>query len=110
MVLPPPVYDPPFRVTRASHVVLEVNDLAISQSFYADVLGLILTSRGETTAFFRGIEEACHHSLVLRHTDRQPACARIGMRVLTEEDLDRAAEVPLSGRGRLSAILAIIRQ
>jgi len=90
MVLPPPVYDPPFRITRASHVVLEVNDLDASQCFYADVLGLILTSRDETTAFFRGIEEACHHSLVLRRTDRQPACARIGMRVLTEEDLDRA--------------------
>jgi catechol 2,3-dioxygenase len=90
MVLPPPVYDPPFRITRASHVVLEVNDLDVSQRFYADVLGLILTSRDESTAFFRGIEEACHHSLVLRHTDRQPACARIGMRVLTEEDLDRA--------------------
>jgi catechol 2,3-dioxygenase len=90
MVLPPPVYDPPFRITRASHVVLEVNDLDVSQRFYADVLGLILTSCDESTAFFRGIEEACHHSLVLRHTDRQPACARIGMRVLTEEDLDRA--------------------
>jgi catechol 2,3-dioxygenase-like lactoylglutathione lyase family enzyme len=90
MVLPPPVYDPPFRITRASHVVLEVSDLDASQSFYADVLGLILTSRDETTLFFRGIEEACHHSLVLRRSDRQPACARIGMRVLTEQDLDRA--------------------
>ena len=58
MVLPPPVYDPPFRITRASHVVLEVDDLDVSQSFYADVLGLILTRRDETTAFFRGIEEA----------------------------------------------------
>jgi len=90
MVLPPPVYDPPFRITRASHVVLEVSDLDASQSFYADVLGLILTSRDETTLFFRGIEEACHHSLVLRRSDRQPACARIGMRVLSEQDLDRA--------------------
>jgi catechol 2,3-dioxygenase len=90
MVLPPPVYDPAFRITRASHVVLEVSDLDASQRFYADVLGLILTSRDETTVFFRGIEEACHHSLVLRRSNRQPACARIGMRVLTEEDLDRA--------------------
>jgi len=90
MVLPPPVYDPPFRITRASHVVLEVGDLDASQRFYADVLGLILTNRDETTAFFRGIEEACHHSLVLRRSNRQAACARLGMRVLTEEDLDRA--------------------
>ena len=52
MVPPPPVYDPAFRITRASHVVLEVNDLDASQSFYADVLGLILTSRDETTVFF----------------------------------------------------------
>jgi catechol 2,3-dioxygenase len=90
MVLPSPVYNPPFRITRASHIVLEVSDLDLSQSFYAEVLGLILTSRDDTTVFFRGIEEACHHSLVLRRTNRQPACARIGMRVLTEEDLDRA--------------------
>jgi catechol 2,3-dioxygenase len=70
--------------------VLEVADLEASRCFYADVLGLILTSRDETTLFFRGIEEACHHSLVVRRTDRRPACARIGMRVLTEDDLDRA--------------------
>lgn len=90
MVLPLPVYDPTFRITRASHVVLEVRDLDASQSFYADVLGLILTNRDATTLFFRGIEEACHHSLVLRRSGRQPGCVRVGMRVLTEDDLDRA--------------------
>jgi catechol 2,3-dioxygenase len=90
MALPAPVYDPPFRITRASHVVLEAADLDASREFYTEVLGLILTSRDETTLFFRGIEEACHHSLVLRRTGRQPACARVGLRVLTEGDLDRA--------------------
>jgi catechol 2,3-dioxygenase len=89
MNLPPNVFDPSFRITRASHVVVTVRDLAASRAFYSEVIGLVLTEEDDETLYFRGIEEACHHSLVLRKGP-QPACARLGMRVLTEEDLDRA--------------------
>jgi catechol 2,3-dioxygenase len=89
MTLPVANLDPPFRITRASHVVLTVKDLAASCRFYTEVVGLILTARDENTLYLRGIEEACHHSLVLRKGNA-PACARIGMRVLTDADLDKA--------------------
>ena len=110
MNLPPTVFDPSFRITRASHVVLTVRDLTASRTFYSDVIGLVLTADLEDVLYFRGIEEACHHSLVLRK-GTEPSCARLGMRVLTEDDLDRAksffdskgcasqwADVPYQGR------------
>jgi catechol 2,3-dioxygenase len=110
MNLPPTVFDPPFRVTRASHVVLTVRDLAKSRYFYSEVVGLVLTAEDQDTLYFRGIEEACHHSLVLRR-GTEPQCTRLGMRVLTEDDLVGAkdffeakgcptqwTEVPYQGR------------
>lgn len=109
MTLPAPVFDPPFRITRASHVVITARDLEASRAFYSDVIGLVLTARGSDALYFRGIEEACHHSLVIRQA-AEPACIRVGMRVLTEDDLDRAkdfftqhgcaqwADVPFQGR------------
>jgi catechol 2,3-dioxygenase len=110
MNVPAPVFDPPFRITRASHVVLTTRDLAASRAFYADVIGLVLTAEDRDALYFRGVEEACHHSLVIRRGS-EPLCSRIGMRVLTEDDLDRAktffdrkgcearwAEVPFQGR------------
>lgn len=89
MPIPTHVYDPPFRITRASHVVLGVHDLKASRSFYTDVAGLVVTTETSDAVYLRGLEEACHHSLVLRRSE-QPEAARIGLRVLTEEDLDRA--------------------
>jgi catechol 2,3-dioxygenase len=91
MRLPAPVFDPPFRITRASHVVITVRDLEASRAFYSDVIGLVLTARESDALYFRGIEEACHHSLVIRQA-AEPACVRVGMRVLTEDDLDRAKD------------------
>jgi catechol 2,3-dioxygenase len=88
MSLPPTNLDPTFRITRASHVVLTVRDLAASKRFYSEVIGLIPTAEDADALYFRGIEEACHHSLVLRE-GASPACARIGMRMLTEADLEK---------------------
>jgi catechol 2,3-dioxygenase len=88
MSLPVTNLDPPFRVTRASHVVSTVKDLARSKRFYTEVIGLIVSAEDDNTLYLRGIEEACHHSLVLRKSP-EPVCARIGMRMLTEADLER---------------------
>jgi catechol 2,3-dioxygenase len=89
MDLPLANLDPEFRITRASHVVLTVKDLAASRKFYTEVIGLILTAEEGDSLYFRGIEEACHHSLVLRK-DSAPNCVRIGMRIFTENELEKA--------------------
>jgi catechol 2,3-dioxygenase len=87
--IPNPVYKPAFAITRASHVVHYVRDLVASKAFYVDVLGLVISDETPSTLWLRGLEEGCHHSLVLRQGT--PGCQRVGMRVLTEEDLDLAA-------------------
>ena len=92
MSLPPLVLHPPFNITRISHVVLTSRDLDASCRFYCDVLGLVLTARDEDAAYLRGLEEACHHSLVLRKSAEAPVCQAIGFRVLTERDLDIAQD------------------
>ena len=110
MPIPVQVFDPPFRITRASHAILGVRDLKASRAFYTDVAGLVVTTETADAIYLRGIEEACHHSLVLRRSETRDA-GRIGLRVLTETDLDRAfdhfadaglgpcwAEVPNQGR------------
>ena len=48
MDLPIPVSRPLFNVTRSSHVVLTVKDLAASRAFYEEVLGLIATAAVRT--------------------------------------------------------------
>src|SRR3981189_2979341 len=88
MTLPTTNFDPGFHITRASHVVLNVRDLAASRQFYQEVIGLILTAEEDDTLYFRGVEEACHHSLVLRKA-KDVSCMRIGLRVFTDADLDR---------------------
>src|SRR5437868_13062783 len=88
MSLPATNFDQGFRITRASHVELDVRDLAASRRFYEQIIGLILTAEEGDTLYFRGVEEACHHSLVLRKA-AAPACARLGLRVFMEDDLDR---------------------
>lgn len=86
MQLPTPVYKPAFNVTRASHLVSRVRDLEASRAFYCDLLGLVVSEEDASTLWLRGLEEACHHSLVLK--TGEPAVERVGLRVLTEEDLD----------------------
>jgi catechol 2,3-dioxygenase len=89
MTLPVTNFDPGFRITRASHVVLTVRDLTASRRFYAEVIGLVLTAEENGVLYFRGVEEACHHSLVLRE-GKDISCARIGMRVFADDDLEKA--------------------
>jgi catechol 2,3-dioxygenase len=51
------------------------------------VIGLILTAEEDDALYFRGVEEACHHSLMLRKAS-DVACARLGLRVFMDADLD----------------------
>jgi catechol 2,3-dioxygenase len=76
-------------MTRISHLVLTVTDLAASVAFYQNLVGLIVTESGSEVAYLRGVEETAHHSLVLRQ-DAHPHVERLGFRVPTEDDLDVA--------------------
>jgi catechol 2,3-dioxygenase len=89
-MLPPVNLRPPFNITRASHVVLCVNDLARSRDFYVNVVGLIVSDHDKGSCYLRGLSEACHHSLVLVQSKDKPSCKHIGFRVFFEEDLDFA--------------------
>ncbi len=91
MSIPPSAAHPPFSVRRASHAVLTVHNLAASVRFYTDVIGLLVTEADDDVAYLRGVEESAHHSLVLRRTEGEAVCERIGFRVESEDDLDRAA-------------------
>src|SRR5512133_1363226 len=91
MSIPKPVYSPPFNVTRASHSVLTVRDLAASRNFYVDLLGFIVSDEDRDTLYLRGVAEACrHHSLVRKGGSGEPQAERGGMRVFSEEDLEKA--------------------
>jgi catechol 2,3-dioxygenase len=98
MPLPARVLHPPFNITRASHIVLTVKDLDRSRRFYEEVLGLVVTRQDDDALYLRGVEESCHHSLVLQRSDAPAVCQRIGMRMRTEDDL-RAALPILRDRG-----------
>lgn len=89
MPVPQHVFDPPFNIVRASHVVLDVVDLNKSVEFYDQIIGLHVEDRDDATAYLRGCEEHQHHSLVLRKADA-PAAARLGFKVGNEDDLDKA--------------------
>lgn len=111
MSIPETNFDPPFHIVRAGHLVLTAKDLFKSREFYTEVMGLVVSAEDKDTLYLRGLEERAHHSLVLKRSDGEMACHRLGMRVRTEEDLERAmfefdkqglpaewAEVPFQGR------------
>ncbi len=101
---------PPFSVVRVSHVELGVSDLARSREFYEAALGLVVTDETDDALFLRGLEEGSHHSLVLRR-EKAGRCLRLGFRVRSEDDLDKAHDyfaerdlgaewVEMAGQGR----------
>jgi len=89
-----PPATPPFDIMRAAFVELQVTDLAESEHFYAELLGMIVSARTDGAVFLRGWEERQHHSLILRQSvPTHPATAsRLGFRTRTEHDLDLLAE------------------
>ena len=90
MTVPATNFSPAFNVTRASHIVLSVADLDLSREFYTEVIGLQVTAEESDVIYLRGMEESCHHSLVLRRAAGARTCERLGFRVFRDEDLDRA--------------------
>ena len=89
-MIPETNFNPPFNITRASHLVLTAHDLPASRDFYTQVLGLIVSDEDANTIFLRGVEERGHHSLTLKKTTVEPTCECVGMHVFGEEDLDKA--------------------
>jgi len=90
MPIPPPIFYPPFNITRAGQVHLTVRDLSASRDFYTSIYGLVVSDEVGGSLYLRGLEEGFHHSLVLRQAGSPPRCERIGLRVLTEEELEKA--------------------
>src|SRR5665213_2990185 len=85
-----PLVEPPFDIMRAAYVELMVKDIAVSERFYVDLLGLVVSHRTDDALYLRGWEERLHHSLVLRRA-AAPACGRLAFRVRGERDLDLLA-------------------
>lgn len=97
------VLRPPFNTTRSSHIVLTVRDLTASKAFYTDLVGLVVSDEDSEAVYLRGMEEAAHHSLVLRKS-AEPICQRVGFRVQTDDDI-RAGHEYFQSQGIESAIV-----
>jgi catechol 2,3-dioxygenase len=81
---------PRFDIMRSAYAELMVKDLAESERFYVDLLGLVVSHRSDDALYLRGWEERLHHSLVLRQAPLA-ACGRLSFRVRANEDLDAIA-------------------
>ncbi|WP_313684513.1 3,4-dihydroxyphenylacetate 2,3-dioxygenase [Pantoea sp.] len=99
------VLEPPFNVTRASHVVLNVRDLEVSKQFYTDLIGLVVSDEDDSSVYLRGLEERGHHSLVLKKSP-DVHCARIGMRVRSDDDINKAQEY-FASQGRETTVVEL---
>lgn len=60
-----------FSIIRIARTVLHVKDLELSRKFYVDGLGMIETERDDRHVYLRGLEEHCHHSLLLKKPRNQ---------------------------------------
>ena len=92
MSIPLTAQNPPFNITRTSHVRYLVKNLEESLRFYTEILGFVISDQNGRVACLRGIEESSHHCIVLTQTEGEPAAECIGMRVRSEDDLHKAYE------------------
>jgi catechol 2,3-dioxygenase len=76
-------------IVRVAYVDLVVTDRERARAFWVDVLGFHVTAEEPGALYLRGYEEFVHHSVALRQGPA-PACARIGFRLRTAADVDRA--------------------
>jgi|tagenome__1003787_1003787.scaffolds.fasta_scaffold20721521_2 catechol 2,3-dioxygenase len=92
-----PAAQTPYDIVRTAWAELAVLDLAASEQYYVDVLGLIVSARAPGALYLRGWEERLHHSLVLREGP-VAGLRRLAFRVREESDLDAIA-TDLAARG-----------
>lgn len=90
---------PPFNITRSSHVRYYVKDLEKSLRYYTEVLGFVISDHDSDVAYLRGIEESCHHSIVLMASKEGPSAECVGMRVSSEADLHKAHDYFIAAGG-----------
>jgi catechol 2,3-dioxygenase len=76
-------------IVRSAYVDLVVTDLERARAWWVDIIGFHVEHEEPGTLYLRGYEEFVHHSVALR-TGPSPACERIGFRVRSADDLDRA--------------------
>jgi 3,4-dihydroxyphenylacetate 2,3-dioxygenase len=76
-------------IVRTAYVDLVVTDLGRARAFWVDLVGFHVTAEEPGVLYLRGYEEFVHHCVALR-VGPQPACARLGFRVRTPDDVDLA--------------------
>ena len=76
-------------IVRSAYVDLTVTDLERARAWWADLIGFHVEDETDDALYLRGYEEFVHHSVVLR-LGTVPACNRMGFRVRSADDLDRA--------------------
>jgi catechol 2,3-dioxygenase len=76
-------------IVRSAYVDLVVTDLERARRWWVDLIGFHVQDEEPGVLYLRGYEEFVHHSVVLRQGP-QSACRRMGFRVRTPDDLDKA--------------------
>lgn len=84
---------PEFDITRTSHVVLTSKDLDATRYFYETGIGLEVTFQDKDCLYLRALEETSHHSIIFQRSDHPAKCIRMGYRMYTDKDLNRAHDV-----------------
>ncbi|MEM7534169.1 MAG: 3,4-dihydroxyphenylacetate 2,3-dioxygenase [Chloroflexota bacterium] len=93
--------EPPFNIVRVSHVEWAVTDMDYAHDFYGNMLGYHCEEETDNALYMRGMEELNHHSLVLVKAD-EPMVNRLGFKVASEDDLDKA-KAYFESQGRTTA-------
>ncbi len=83
---------PDFDIVRTAHVEFRVTDLERSREFYVKTLGLVETESTRNRIYLRGLEDRCHHSLLLTES-KEPVVDHVSYRVRNEFDLDGIVEL-----------------
>ena len=82
---------PPPDIVRSAYAELVVTDLQRAHWFWVELLGFVVTEASPGALYLRGYDELTHHNLILRK-GTEPAAGRLGFRVRTPADLDRAVD------------------
>lgn len=86
-----------FNIIRIARVVMNVTDLNASRDFYVNALGFIETDSSSEWIALRGLEEHCHHSLLLKKGEK-PGVHVVSYKVWEEAHL-AALETFFKGKG-----------